>query len=297
MAPPNTEDQFKFLIACIKHSTAGKVGKVHEQGTLHGADLSPYQIDFSQVATECEIVTKGAASVHSTVFSVAFVLTNVNSAKRYERLMKAHGIAGNGGGGRASSPAPSGPSTPTTPVPGKVLAKAAGKNRAPANKKRKLAARGDDIDENIKTEVKTEIKNEAAQNSDPSHSDGSYNANPTDVPLEMATFVKSNGEAPSGGADDEVFLVSEVPREYGPPTPLAFMQQMLLPPPPESFYGFVDHFAGDMPISSHSAMNPTSAPMSNEHDTHEHNADYTSQAMRSEQVAGHWLQHQNPAFF
>ncbi|KAF3765966.1 hypothetical protein M406DRAFT_329810 [Cryphonectria parasitica EP155] len=121
MAPPsNTEDQFKFLIACIKHSTAGK-------------------IDFTQVATECDIISKGAA------------------AKRYERLMKAHGITGNGlGGGRAGSPAASGPSTPVTPG-GR---KAATNPRTPASKKRKLAARGADIDEDVKTEVKAEVKHE-----------------------------------------------------------------------------------------------------------------------------------------
>ncbi|KAK8086425.1 hypothetical protein PG994_001399 [Apiospora phragmitis] len=58
MAPPqDTESQFRFLIACIKHSTNGKV-------------------DFEAVRKECDVVTKGAA------------------AKRFERLMKAHGING-----------------------------------------------------------------------------------------------------------------------------------------------------------------------------------------------------------
>ncbi|KAI8955206.1 hypothetical protein F4801DRAFT_574792 [Xylaria longipes] len=56
--PPvlDTDSQFRFLISCIRHSTAGKV-------------------DFEEVRKECEIVSKGAA------------------AKRYERLMKAHNIA------------------------------------------------------------------------------------------------------------------------------------------------------------------------------------------------------------
>ncbi|RJE19929.1 hypothetical protein PHISCL_07732 [Aspergillus sclerotialis] len=55
---PNTttvEEQFQFLISCIKHSREGKV-------------------NFEAVAQECDIISKGAA------------------AKRYERLMKAHGI-------------------------------------------------------------------------------------------------------------------------------------------------------------------------------------------------------------
>ncbi|KAI0457303.1 hypothetical protein F5B21DRAFT_501675 [Xylaria acuta] len=51
----DTDSQFRFLISCIRHSTAGKV-------------------DFEEVRKECDIVSKGAA------------------AKRYERLMKAHNI-------------------------------------------------------------------------------------------------------------------------------------------------------------------------------------------------------------
>ncbi|PVH80957.1 hypothetical protein DL98DRAFT_588015 [Cadophora sp. DSE1049] len=58
MAPASNEEQFKFLISCIRYSNNGKV-------------------DFSQVAKECKIVSKGAA------------------AKRYERMMRAHGIAPN----------------------------------------------------------------------------------------------------------------------------------------------------------------------------------------------------------
>ncbi|KAI2625544.1 hypothetical protein GGS21DRAFT_493588 [Xylaria nigripes] len=60
---PDTDSQFRFLIACIRHSTSGRV-------------------DFEEVRKECGIVTKGAA------------------AKRYERLMKAHNIGtGTLGGG------------------------------------------------------------------------------------------------------------------------------------------------------------------------------------------------------
>ncbi|KAE8440846.1 hypothetical protein EG329_006389 [Mollisiaceae sp. DMI_Dod_QoI] len=58
MAPASNEEQFKFLISCIRYSNNGKV-------------------DFGQVARECKIVSKGAA------------------AKRYERMMRAHGIAPN----------------------------------------------------------------------------------------------------------------------------------------------------------------------------------------------------------
>ncbi|KAI0414936.1 hypothetical protein F5X98DRAFT_389444 [Xylaria grammica] len=53
--PADVEFQFRFLISCIRHSTAGKV-------------------DFEEVRKECNIISKAAA------------------AKRYERLMKAHNI-------------------------------------------------------------------------------------------------------------------------------------------------------------------------------------------------------------
>ncbi|KAL7624403.1 hypothetical protein AAE478_005967 [Parahypoxylon ruwenzoriense] len=113
MPPLDTESQFKFLIVCIKHSTNGKV-------------------DFARVAEECDIVTKGAA------------------AKRYERLMKAHGITTNGGGGGVKKESKD--------------SKEGVKSRA-SNKKRKLAAVDEDagdIDEPVKTEIKGEVKTEDA---------------------------------------------------------------------------------------------------------------------------------------
>ncbi|KAI1764317.1 hypothetical protein GGR53DRAFT_466444 [Hypoxylon sp. FL1150] len=105
----DVDSQFKFLIVCIKHSTSGKV-------------------DFLEVAKECEIVSKGAA------------------AKRYERLMKAHGITLGGGTGAKKEPKDT---------------KEGVKGRA--SKKRKLAAVDEDagdVDEPVKTEVKGEVKTE-----------------------------------------------------------------------------------------------------------------------------------------
>ncbi|PGH17709.1 hypothetical protein AJ80_04717 [Polytolypa hystricis UAMH7299] len=60
MSRTSSEEQFNFLLKCVKHSNNGKV-------------------DFEKVAQECAIVSKGAA------------------AKRYERMMKANGINPNGG--------------------------------------------------------------------------------------------------------------------------------------------------------------------------------------------------------
>ncbi|KAF5874251.1 uncharacterized protein Bfra_004258 [Botrytis fragariae] len=79
MAPASNEEQFKFLISCIRYSNNGKV-------------------DFGQVAKECKIVTKGAA------------------AKRYERMMRSHSIAPNAASIKpapgASFPPNSNPSAP-----------------------------------------------------------------------------------------------------------------------------------------------------------------------------------------
>ncbi|KAI9825231.1 MAG: hypothetical protein M1832_001265 [Thelocarpon impressellum] len=79
MPSANNEEQFKFLISCIRHANNSKV-------------------DFAEVAKECGIVTKGAANTISLCAR----------AKRYERMMKAHGIAPNGGAVRGA-PSPSGP--------------------------------------------------------------------------------------------------------------------------------------------------------------------------------------------
>ncbi|KAK4241347.1 hypothetical protein C8A03DRAFT_30442, partial [Achaetomium macrosporum] len=77
MPPQDIEAQFKFLLCCVKHSSAGKV-------------------NFDAVASELDIVSKAAA------------------AKRYERLLKAHGITiatprkgaqGNNDGGEGDTPA------------------------------------------------------------------------------------------------------------------------------------------------------------------------------------------------
>lgn len=62
--PPDSDAQFKFLIACIKYSTAGKVND-HQDGPSASpfptTNQKSFQIDFGEVAKECTIVSKGAA--------------------------------------------------------------------------------------------------------------------------------------------------------------------------------------------------------------------------------------------
>ncbi|RYP09693.1 hypothetical protein DL764_001119 [Monosporascus ibericus] len=173
MPPIDTESQFKFLIACIKHSQAGKV-------------------DFAAVATECEIVSKGAA------------------AKRYERLMKQHGISPSSGAG------------------GSAVKKEAKEPKAPAKsrKKRKLEQVEEDvgdIDEPIKGEVKNEdaiavktelVKSEAGVKSESANMEGSGSAaipatQPRTPPSASPTLpVKTQND----DYDDEVLVVSAAER-------------------------------------------------------------------------------------
>ncbi|ROW06428.1 hypothetical protein VMCG_04421 [Cytospora schulzeri] len=261
MAPLDTEAQFKFLICCIKHTNAGKV-------------------DFGEVANELEIVSKGAA------------------AKRYERLMKAHGIAGSGNSGRAGgSPAPSGPSNPTTPKTPASARKTntTGRSGASGNKKRKLAACGNDVDddENIKPEIKDEVKQELQQ-----ESDGSYTSIPSESPLEASaanTLVNMSGDAcgENGGASDDIFLISETRRDNGGSAATVAFTQQLHTPPQESFYGFISP-ATQLHRPSQQAIAVTSMPIRYDHD-----ANYPPQTMPlvPAELGGHWLHHPDPAVF
>ncbi|GAD97999.1 predicted protein [Paecilomyces variotii No. 5] len=103
MSRVNSDEQFQFLLSCIRYSSNGKV-------------------DFGEVAKECNIVSKGAA------------------AKRYERMMKAHGINPNGGGPCPPSASPG--SKTNTPTKSPVSAGKANKRQSngdsPLAKKAKI---------------------------------------------------------------------------------------------------------------------------------------------------------------
>lgn len=217
--------------------------------------------------------------------------------------MKSHGIAGNGNNGRAGgSPAPSGPSNPATPKTPASARKTAPTSRAGAsgNKKRKLAGRGNDVDDDddIKSEIKDEVKQEHQQ-----ESDGSYTINPSGPPPEasaaaMPVNVTGDAYGENDGANGEVLLVSEVRRENGgPPAPVAFaqqQQQQMLTPPQESFYGFVSP-AAQLHRPSQQAIAVTSMPIRYEHDAN-YPPPQTIPLVPAE-LGGHWLHHPDPAFF
>lgn len=207
--------------------------------------------------------------------------------------MKAHGITGSSNNGQASgSPAPSGPSNPATP---KTPASTRKATTASRSKKRKLAARGDDVDDgdDVKSEIKNEVKEELSQ-----EADGSYKISPSGSPPEpsaAATLVNMSGDfyGENDGANDEVLLVSETRRENGgPAATVAFTQQMLTPPQ-ESFYGFVSPMA-HLHRPSQQAIAVTSVPIRYDHD-----ANYPTQTIPlvPSDLGGRWLHHPDPAFF
>ncbi|KAK7978151.1 hypothetical protein PG988_005641 [Apiospora saccharicola] len=120
MPPVDVEAQFRFLISCIKHSCNGKV-------------------DFEEVRKECDIKTKGAA------------------AKRFERLMKAHGIVG--GLGNTVKKEKTKEEKEEDERKEALLPGIKPTRGRPATKKRKLIQveeNADDDDEPIKGEVKPE---------------------------------------------------------------------------------------------------------------------------------------------
>ncbi|KAI0429015.1 hypothetical protein F5Y09DRAFT_343121 [Xylaria sp. FL1042] len=166
--PPTTDNDghFRFLISCIRHSASGKV-------------------DFEEVRKECNIVSKGAA------------------AKRYERLMKAHGIGPNGVGNAVKAEAKDSDSPK--------------KAKARAQKKRKLEEVNEDetdIDEPVKKErgIKGEVKDEYATVKRECSNDDLLRATPLHL-------VSSQSEPTPTDDDDEVLFVSATERQNIPSTP------------------------------------------------------------------------------
>ncbi|KAI0378363.1 hypothetical protein F5Y04DRAFT_283877 [Hypomontagnella monticulosa] len=168
MPAQDIDSQFKFLIVCIKHSTGGR-------------------IDFVEVAKECDIVSKGAA------------------AKRYERLMKAHGITTSGGVVGVKKETKDSKDSKD------------GIKRTP-NKKRKLATVDEDagdIDEPVKTEIKGEVKTEdlMAVKTEQESGVGATAAVPNAAAGNGTPLVGQPSTSPSAGAqnndddDDEVLVV------------------------------------------------------------------------------------------
>lgn len=157
-------------------------------------------------------------------------MSKAAAAKRYERLMKAHGITNNGNG--------AGPSGPVTPA-GKGKAKVKGKIPASQTpKKRKLdEAVEDDDEEGIDEPSKAEApKAEKETKVEPTYSDGS------------CLLMCSNGH--KAGTDDEFLLVAKEGAHRLTPISLACVQQMFLPPPAGSFNGFSSNSSSNMHIAA-----------------------------------------------
>ncbi|KAI0518293.1 hypothetical protein F5B22DRAFT_654191 [Xylaria bambusicola] len=170
-AGTDTDSQFRFLISCIRHSSAGKV-------------------DFEEVRKECDIISKGAA------------------AKRYERLMKAHGIAPNS----AANGVKKEDKDPETPK----------KAKSRATKKRKLQ----EVDED-ETDVEEPIKEEVIKG-EFKHEDAIVKTECPNNHLSSATplyHVPSHSESTSPSTniqtddDDEVLFVSATEKQLTPIPP------------------------------------------------------------------------------
>lgn len=201
--------------------------------------------------------------------------------------MKAHGIE------KASSTGASGPGTPSTPKTPATGRKNAGNRATPASKKRKMAARGDDVDEDedVKPDIKEEVKLEESANAP----DGSYITDPYNPPTAAPaaeTLVKTpDGAGHDGGNNDDVLLVSETRREDGA-APVAFARQVLQQPPTGGFYGFVDPATSLHHLTQH-PIAATDVPIRYEYG----HADYATQTMATLPHDGrHWLHQHDPVF-
>lgn len=69
MSRTNSDEQLQFLLSCIRYSNNGKVGSSFHLTSIQQLYLIPHaynnadtqQVDFTEVAKECKIVSKGAA--------------------------------------------------------------------------------------------------------------------------------------------------------------------------------------------------------------------------------------------
>ncbi|ORY64472.1 uncharacterized protein BCR38DRAFT_485618 [Pseudomassariella vexata] len=160
VAPHDTESQFAFLISCIKNSTAGKV-------------------DFEQVRKDCNIISKGAA------------------AKRYERLLRAHGIANGGTSSKTPVKKEDGPATPAT------LTK-----KPRTTKKRKLAAVDENAGDVDEPKVKGEVKSEDASTVKLEQGNGVL----ASIPAAVSNSFEETPAAVAAADDDDVLLISATER-------------------------------------------------------------------------------------
>ena len=191
MAPASNEEQFKFLISCIRYSNNGKVGSYSNQSILTSAILTATRSTSAKLPKSATLSPKARRKSHlrhrflashtpspsPITLSLGFHHSSLSlqskqtqsdhfgSAKRYERLMKFHGIHQSQSG-----------STSVSTVREASVASPRRKSPAPpgtSNKKRKLVNYAEttsnlntDDDEgldNVKAESSTSIKAEAVK--------------------------------------------------------------------------------------------------------------------------------------
>ncbi|TAQ86151.1 hypothetical protein B7494_g5525 [Chlorociboria aeruginascens] len=195
MPPASNDEQFKFLISCIRYSNNGKV-------------------DFGQVAKECKIVSKGAA------------------AKRYERMMKAHGIASNAA---SIKPAPRSIKTDRR------------ESNGPTSKKRKTGAYVEDTTDADDDEGFSDVKPESSTNSERLRVKEEDKANLVlDQNSDLVDYYQNSDapydEAPTSSSDSwSRYPYAESPPGYATPAGEAYSTQS------PNGYGFSDYVSPGIP--------------------------------------------------
>ncbi|KAH6955176.1 hypothetical protein DER45DRAFT_633711 [Fusarium avenaceum] len=157
MSKQEPADQVKFLVSCIGHTTNGRP-------------------DFQSVADELSIVSKAAAQ------------------KRYERMLKAHGIS------RPGALANGDATPPTTPT--KRKAKTEGPGSAAKRTPRSKAKKEDDEEEDVKPKVsaskpkaKPKIKKEAEKEKEEKKKEEKEATDSGDSPLSGPPASEDGSEA------------------------------------------------------------------------------------------------------
>jgi hypothetical protein len=158
MAPASNEDQFKFLISCIRYSNNGKVRAPTADDSTDRLTLTG-RLYPGRKGVQHRQQGRSVSNILTIFFQTPFPMYQAeflnHSAKRYERMMKAHGIAPN-----AASVRPSPARTPKTECRDSAPASSSKKRKADAFIEDNAGADDEEGFGNIKSERGGNIKEE-----------------------------------------------------------------------------------------------------------------------------------------
>ena len=209
MAPASNEEQFKFLISCIRHSNNGKVR--HNLFVPHSlqAILTAIRSTLSMSLRSAILSAKAQRKSHSHFYFISSLdpkqsrSDHDRSAKRYERLMKFHGIHQSQSGGTAA------PTMRDIPVASKRKASPSG---GPTKKRKldKLAQTSEDLnaddDEGLATVKPESITSIKAEPVSVKEEDIKKEFNATDDLSDSKAYVASNSPMRFNGAVDSAMF-------------------------------------------------------------------------------------------